>query len=258
MSGAIASAAVGRAADWAVRPGARAVENLPDQLQQRLLGQRVDQPARLFLRGVRHPARSLSCGVRTSLRAGRRFSLAAAGVAVTLSSPIAAEASGFAAAFLAATTDGCLAALERGAEVDGAALGLSPAPARVLPYRAPGTVWQEPAGRFALGTATLPGGALAGTEARRLCEAESLVYLRAETVNATYAGFLDWAEAAREAGRYRFLGTRRNDDWLTGLASLASTAPNPRGYALEVTFTAQPAEGRVAFSAQELRPEVLK
>jgi hypothetical protein len=196
--------------------------------------------------------------VPTSLRARRRFSLAAAGVAFTLSSPVAAGAADFAGSFLAATTGGCLSALERGAEVDGAALGLAAAPERALPYRAPGRVWEEQAGRFALGTAALPGGALPGTDGRRLCEAESLIYLRAETVNATYAGFLDWAEAAREAGDYRFLGTRRNDDWLTGLASLASTAPNSRGYALEVTFTAQPAEGRVAFSAQELKPEVLK
>ena len=159
-------------------------------------------------------------------------------------------------AWRAATVSGCLAALERAEPIDGAALGLDPAPGLALPYAAPARVWRDPEGRFALGTAALPDGAT-GRD-RRICEAESLRPLGAHRVNAVYSDFLDWAGAAVAAGRYVFLGTRRNDDSLTGLASLASDFVTARGYALEVTFVAQPVEGRVAFSAQELRREVAR
>jgi len=185
---------------------------------------------------------------KKKVRAAALLSLAAlAGPAA--SAPVAE-------AWRAATVSGCLAALERAEPIDGAALGLEPAPELALPYAAPARVWRDPEGRFALGTAALPDGAT-GRD-RRLCEAESLRHLDAHRVNAVYSDFLDWAEAAVDAGRYAFLGTRRTGDTLTGVASLGSQRVTARGYALEVTFVAQPAEGRVSFAAQELSAEALR
>jgi hypothetical protein len=158
-----------------------------------------------------------------------------------------AGAAPFAEAWHAATIGGCLPALERGAAVDGAALGLVPAPDVALGYEAPTQAWRHPDAPLVLGAVTFPGPA----GARRLCDVLNTRYLAAETVNAVYSDFLDWAEAAQEARRYSFVGTRYDADRLTGVASLRSTFETGRGRGLEVTFVAQPADGRLSFSAVE-------
>jgi len=158
-----------------------------------------------------------------------------------------AGAAPFLRAWHEATIGGCLQALERGAAVDGAALGLIPAPDVSLGYDAPAEAWRHPDAPLVLGAVSLPGPA----GERRLCEVLNARYLTAATVNAVYSDFLDWAEAAQDDRRYTFLGTRYDDDWLTGVAALDSTFTTPRGRGLEVVFVAQPADGRLSFSAVE-------
>lgn len=226
-------------------------------------------PRRRFASAGR-PARALAA---FAVAAAFGAAVAGFGAAPARGEGIAAP-EGFVAAWRAATLEGCLPALETGDTVDGAAYGLEEAPGLDLAYSAPSTVWQERRGRFALGLVGFPledgdragdgtgagGGVGAGGDggdgaadgARLLCEAANLQYLHAQTVNATYSDFLDWAEAAQDAGRYAFLGTRYDRDWLTGIAALRSRFVTDRGVALEVTFVAQPAEGRVSFSAVEM------
>ncbi|MEE4118447.1 MAG: hypothetical protein V2I65_05485 [Paracoccaceae bacterium] len=171
--------------------------------------------------------------------------LAALGLLALAAGP--AGATPFVAAWHDATIAGCLSALEQGEAIDGAALGLVPAPEIGLGYAAPTETWHHPDASLVLGAVTLPGPA----GARHLCDVLNSRFLNAETVNAVYSDFLDWAEAAQAARRYSFVGTRYDDDWLTGVASLRSRFTTPRHRRLEVTFVAQPAEGRVTFSAVE-------
>jgi len=172
--------------------------------------------------------------------------LAVLGVAALAAGP--AGSAPFAEAWHAVTIGGCLPALERGAPVDGAALGLVSAPDATPRYDAPTETWRHPDAPLVLGAATLPGPA----GARRLCEVRNARHLRAGTVNAVYSDFLDWAEAAQDARRYVFLGTRFDDDFLAGVASLRSRFVTPRGRAIEVTFFARPADGRLGFAAVEM------
>lgn len=146
-----------------------------------------------------------------------------------------------------ATIAGCLPILEDGETIDGASLGLEPAPDVALGYAAPTEAWRHPDAPLLLGAVTLPGPA----GERRLCDVLNSRSLSADTANAVYSDFLDWAEAAQDARRYAFVGTRYNEDGLTGVASLRSRFATRRHRGLEVTFVAQPAEGRVTFSVVE-------
>ncbi|WP_147277305.1 hypothetical protein [Rhodovulum sp. 12E13] len=171
--------------------------------------------------------------------------LAALGLVALAAGP--AGATPFVEAWHDATIAGCLPALERGETIDGRAMGLMPAPDIALGYAAPTETWRHPDAPFLLGAVTLPGPA----GERRLCDVLNSRILSAETINAVYSDFLDWAEAVQDARRYSFVGTRYDDDWLTGVASLRSRFATHRHRGLEVTFVAQPPEGRVTFSAVE-------
>ncbi len=158
-----------------------------------------------------------------------------------------AGAAALATAWHDATIAGCLRALEGGGPVDGGAFEPVPAPEAELGSAAPTETWRHREAPIVRGAVTLPGPA----GERRLCDGPNARHLAAGTVNAVQSDVLDRPEAARDARRHGVPGSRHDEDGLTGSAALRSTFLAPPGRWPEVTFVAQPADGRLGFPAVE-------